>query len=598
MASTAIPVKKHKSKVRAVLAQIAANQPGLTVIDFTGSVSFQMKPAVQMENLAAALQNNSVVTELKLVDCGLIDSCAPHIARIIAETQTISNLDISGNKLKDSGVSHLTPVLAENSSIKYLNLLGMEFGETSLSYWLEMLNRNITLLNINWVLTSRKSFALNKALTRNKEIFRLKKAGRDYNAKLPPAIRDGEKLEPIVVNAKVKEPKKPVAETIEKVERNRLSMVLTNRKNIYKEATKGNKDGNWFEGKKVTLLSRNAKFIRVQFEDGSEKWADPRHVEGDISGVKMVKRKSVNKKKKTKRKKKLMPRKIIELIGNNDPEYVDVNFDNNVSFSMKVEEYCTLLGEALSRNTIVKSVSCKKCKVTDQAVQKLCEAFATSTTIESIDFEGNGSIGSRSLTALANALKSNESIERINLTKVGTLGESSITDFCEMFSFNITLKELRWRVHSRTSTRITSFLTRNTEIARLREAGKPYEHLYPSAIVDRLASRPAPEEIIPSPPIAEAPTAETESKPVAEVKAEAKPVAETPKEEVATTSETIEVKTEEVGEISETVQNTEVQKEEATEKTAAAAGDEFFDGEYNEVTTTTQSYLSGNDSHM
>jgi len=124
MASTAIPVKKHKSKVKAVLAQITANQPELTVIDFTGSVSFQMKPAIQMEKLAEALQNNTVVTELKLVDCGLIDSCAPFIARIIAESSTISNLDISANKLKDTGVSHLTPALAENSSVKYLNLLG------------------------------------------------------------------------------------------------------------------------------------------------------------------------------------------------------------------------------------------------------------------------------------------------------------------------------------------------------------------------------------------------------------------------------------------------------------------------------------------
>ena len=56
-----------------------------------------------------------------------------------------------------------------------------EPGERALSKLIESLQNNITLLKINWRLTSRQSFALNKCLTRNNEIVRRLGAGKNIN---------------------------------------------------------------------------------------------------------------------------------------------------------------------------------------------------------------------------------------------------------------------------------------------------------------------------------------------------------------------------------------------------------------------------------
>ena len=45
--------------------------------------------------------------------------------------------------------------------------------------WLAAFNDNVTLVNLKWRLDSRKSFALNKSITRNNSIVRWKKDGKD-----------------------------------------------------------------------------------------------------------------------------------------------------------------------------------------------------------------------------------------------------------------------------------------------------------------------------------------------------------------------------------------------------------------------------------
>jgi hypothetical protein len=64
------------------------------------------------------------------------------------------------------------------------------WGDKCLDDFLEMFQSNITLLKINWRLESRKSFALNKMITRNNEIDRRKKCGMPYHDLLPTTLQE------------------------------------------------------------------------------------------------------------------------------------------------------------------------------------------------------------------------------------------------------------------------------------------------------------------------------------------------------------------------------------------------------------------------
>merc|ERR1712217_889686 len=63
------------------------------------------------------------------------------------------------------------------------------FGEETLELYITMFNSNITLTKIQWRLTSRKSFMLNKLQTRNAEIKKRQDKGEDYNAYLPDHMK-------------------------------------------------------------------------------------------------------------------------------------------------------------------------------------------------------------------------------------------------------------------------------------------------------------------------------------------------------------------------------------------------------------------------
>merc|ERR1712151_9746 len=67
--------------------------------------------------------------------------------------------------------------------------MGANFGEETLDRYITMFNDNITLTKIQWRLTSRKSFMLNKLQTRNVEIKKRQDKGEDYNAYLPDHMK-------------------------------------------------------------------------------------------------------------------------------------------------------------------------------------------------------------------------------------------------------------------------------------------------------------------------------------------------------------------------------------------------------------------------
>merc|ERR1712039_352525 len=79
-----------------------------------------------------------------------------------------------------------------NKGLRVLNLMQQcvqSFGEDTLDRYVKMFGENITLTKIQWRLTSRKSFMLNKLQTRNVEIKKRQDKGEDYNAYLPDHMK-------------------------------------------------------------------------------------------------------------------------------------------------------------------------------------------------------------------------------------------------------------------------------------------------------------------------------------------------------------------------------------------------------------------------
>merc|ERR1711870_14991 len=90
------------------------------------------------------------------------------------------------------GACLIADALVVNKGLRTLNLMQQttaNFGEETLEKYITMFNDNITLTKIQWRLTSRKSFMLNKLQTRNVEIKKRKDKGEDYNAYLPDHMK-------------------------------------------------------------------------------------------------------------------------------------------------------------------------------------------------------------------------------------------------------------------------------------------------------------------------------------------------------------------------------------------------------------------------
>lgn len=175
-----------------VIAKVAANDASLTKVDLSGNATFQMKANEYCTSLARALEQNTYVKELKLDRCNITDVDAIALSGFLSTNSSLEVLSLEGNKIGSDGSVALAMNLKPNETLTDLLLLGQEntkWGETCLEGWLETLENNTTILNIKWRLESRKSFAINKFLTRNKEILRRKKEGRDFSTLLPTAAR-------------------------------------------------------------------------------------------------------------------------------------------------------------------------------------------------------------------------------------------------------------------------------------------------------------------------------------------------------------------------------------------------------------------------
>eukprot|EP00927_Polykrikos_kofoidii_P017113 TRINITY_DN1776_c0_g1_i10.p1 TRINITY_DN1776_c0_g1~~TRINITY_DN1776_c0_g1_i10.p1 ORF type:complete len:249 (+),score=53.24 TRINITY_DN1776_c0_g1_i10:82-747(+) len=175
-----------------VIASVASNDSSITKVDLSANATFQMKPVEYCESLAEALANNKFVTEVALDRCNIPDPGVQALSNMLTTNQTIVSLSLDGNKIGSDGAVSLANALVKNETLTDLILTGQDkqaFGETCLEAWLECLQNNITMLNIKWRLNSRKATALNQFLTRNKEIVRRKKDGKEFETLLPTSRR-------------------------------------------------------------------------------------------------------------------------------------------------------------------------------------------------------------------------------------------------------------------------------------------------------------------------------------------------------------------------------------------------------------------------
>lgn len=504
-----IPRKKHKMMCRATIEQIEANNPLMTIIDFSGSSLFSMKVKQYLQLLADALVKNTVVKELYLDDVGLGNKQAEQVAQIISQNKSITNLSLARNTYDGHLGEEFARSLAFNETLVEVDFTGASFQDFSLDAFIEAFNSNITLRKIKWRLESRLSFRITKCITRNNSIYRLKSADRDYSHLLPkghdassdfsraktaPALISKEKVqleeeeEEEVLASPEPMKDKDDAKKDEEAEQ----------EGGKQEAEKTESDANAGEvaeaettqvRKKAELAKEEPKSSfssKVINREGRSQSELVTNSSGAPAGVKS--RKNIWEQKRgrrrsslvgtKKRKKKLLPRALIGKIKENDPSVVEANFDNSSVFSHKRAEYCQLLHEAMKTNTNVKTISMQLCGIDNACAKHIADIISETETLEKLNL-ANNRIASDGGDHLAAALEKNSSIVELNLLTI-ELGNESLTNFLNMFDHNISILNIIWRLDSRLSFRLNKALTRNKEILRRKTANKGYFHLLPN----------------------------------------------------------------------------------------------------------------------
>jgi hypothetical protein len=172
-----------KMKIKEAIARLADNDPELELIDFSGKSTFSNEHAV---NMAAALHNNTHCREIHLRNCSIITTGGKAFGEMLAVNRTLQVLNLEKNKIKTDGIETIGKGLAKNTTLVELNLFqNAEPGTAACEAFIKSLETNMTLLKVNWRITSRQSFAINKGITRNNEILRRRREGKPFDDLLP-----------------------------------------------------------------------------------------------------------------------------------------------------------------------------------------------------------------------------------------------------------------------------------------------------------------------------------------------------------------------------------------------------------------------------
>lgn len=176
------------------VALLLNNDPNTTTLDLSNSAVFQMKSQEFCDQIGEALATNTTITDLNLSKNEITDMGVSSIVKGLTVNKSLITLNLEGNRIRSEGAEEISKGLAQNTTLRSISLFNQTntkaFGDATLQAFIDMFETNVTLLKITWRLDSRKSFALNKLITRNNEIDRRLKVGMDYLDILPEKLKE------------------------------------------------------------------------------------------------------------------------------------------------------------------------------------------------------------------------------------------------------------------------------------------------------------------------------------------------------------------------------------------------------------------------
>jgi len=172
------------------IEKLAANDAATTAVDLSNNALFKMKAYEYTGQLVAALKKNTHCTSLILKSNEIGNAECTYLKELLLTNTSLTTLDLEGNKIDSEGAKLIAEGIQKNKTLTTLILLSNgTFGEGCMDSWLAAFNDNVTLTTLKWRLDSRKSFKLNKDITRNNSIVKWRADGKDWETLLPDHLK-------------------------------------------------------------------------------------------------------------------------------------------------------------------------------------------------------------------------------------------------------------------------------------------------------------------------------------------------------------------------------------------------------------------------
>jgi len=163
-----------------IFEAVKSNDESMTLVD----VGHLTMSSTDYTTLGEALKQNTVVTELKIVNLGMKDADSKIFAEVIQATNTLEKVDLGYNKIGPSGMKLIAEALKDNSSITECKLhrqdkdMGSAVEDVVAKIW----ETNTTLQRLYITLHDRRCNQANTAgEVRNKSIAACIKAGKNWD---------------------------------------------------------------------------------------------------------------------------------------------------------------------------------------------------------------------------------------------------------------------------------------------------------------------------------------------------------------------------------------------------------------------------------
>ncbi len=502
--------KEMNKNPKTAIAAAAANDPEYDILDLSGNTMFLMKHRDYAKELGGALAGNTYIREvhLKSVDLDKVD--VQSLMEGLVKNSTVVLLDLEKNKIDNEGAATLANMMRQNSTIREVNLFGQAgraFGDACLTAFVDMFTYNVTLTKIIWRLDSRKSFAINKLLVRNNTIKKNLEEGRDVSKIVPEHCNIPELLSKRAVGASAAVedadeeantnagPEEDAGTSAEAPEAAEAPQKAESAPAIVQAAPKPSQLRREAAVTSSPAMKRENSVSAVQASGAASTNSPALKRDASASSVPGATGPAYNKEMNKN------PKTAIAAAAANDPEYDILDLSGNTMFLMKHRDYAKELGGALAGNTYIREVHLKSVDLDKVDVQSLMEGLVKNSTVVLLDLEKN-KIDNEGAATLANMMRQNSTIREVNLFgQAGrAFGDACLTAFVDMFTYNVTLTKIIWRLDSRKSFAINKLLVRNNTIKKNLEEGRdvskivPVHCNIPDLLSRRVAGAPSAEE--------------------------------------------------------------------------------------------------------